>query len=152
MDITRRGSRSSSEGPPEWFTGKVHIEPVFHTTAPGRMQGASVTFEPGARSAWHTHPVGQTLIVTAGRGFVQSWGGPAEEIHPGDVVSCPPGEKHWHGATPDSAMTHLAIQEGLDGKVVNWMEKVGDDQYRQKRPVTSPTLGRDASRSTNRTS
>jgi len=133
MDIKRGGSRSSSEGPKEWFTGKVRIEPLFQTSAPGRVQGASVTFEPGARAAWHTHPLGQTLIVTAGRGFVQSWGGPVEEIHPGDVVSCPPGEKHWHGATPDTAMTHIAIQEGLDGKVVSWMDKVSDEVYRRIR-------------------
>ena len=133
MDIKRSASRSSIEGPAEWFTGKVHVEPLFQATAPGRAQGANVTFEPGARSAWHTHPLGQTLIVTSGRGFVQSWGGPVEEIHAGDVVSCPPGEKHWHGATPDSAMTHIAIQEELDGKVVNWMEKVGDELYRRIR-------------------
>ena len=114
----------------ESFTGKVRLEPLFRSTAPGRVQGASVTFEPAARSAWHSHPVGQTLIVTAGRGFVQSWEGPVVEIHPGDVVSCPPGEKHWHGATHDSAMTHIAIQEELDGKVVTWMEKVSDDIYR----------------------
>jgi len=115
----------------ESFTGKVRLEPLFRSTAPGRVQGASVTFEPAARSAWHSHPVGQTLIVTAGRGFVQSWEGPVVEIFPGDVVSCPPGEKHWHGATHDSAMTHIAIQEELDGKVVTWMEKVSDDIYRR---------------------
>jgi len=131
MDIKRSGSRSSSEGPMESFTGKERLEPLFRSTAPGRVQGASVTFEPAARSAWHSHPVGQTLIVTAGRGFVQSWEGPVVEIHPGDVVSCPPGEKHWHGATHDSAMTHIAIQEELDGKVVTWMEKVSDDIYRR---------------------
>src|SRR3989441_8384910 len=130
MDIKRGGSRSSSEGPTDWFTGKVRVEALFQASAPGRVQGASVTFEPGARSAWHTHPLGQTLIVTAGRGFVQRWGGPVEEIHPGGVVSSPPGEKHWHGATPDSAMTHIALQEELDGKVVNWMEKGSDEQYR----------------------
>ena len=133
MDIKRGGSRSSSEGPKEWFTGRVRIEPLFQASAPGRVQGASVTFEPGARSAWHTHPLGQTLIVTVGRGFVQRSGGPVEEIHPGDVVSSSPGEKHWHGATPHSAMTHIAIQEELDGKVVNWMEKVGDELYRRIR-------------------
>ena len=130
-DIKRSGSRPSSDGPKESFTGKVRIESLFQASDPGRAQGASVTFEPGARSAWHTHPLGQTLIVTAGRGFVQSWGGPVEEIHPGDVVTCPPEEKHWHGAAPDSAMTHIAIQEALDGKVVNWMEKVSDEQYRR---------------------
>ena len=133
MEIKRGGSRSSSEGSKESFTGNVRVEPLFQASAPGRVQGASVTFEPGARAAWHTHPLGQTLIVTAGRGFVQSWGGPVEEIRPGDVVSCPPEEKHWHGATPDSAMTHIAIQEELDGKVVNWMEKVGDELYRRIR-------------------
>ena len=138
MEIKRSASRSSSEGPAEWFTGKVRVEPLFQATAPGRAQGANVTFEPGARSAWHTHPLGQTLIVTAGRGFVQRWGGPVEEIHAGDVVSCPPGEKHWHGATPDSALSHLAIQEELDGKVVSWMEKVSGEQYQQKRPITRP--------------
>ncbi len=142
MDIKRSASRSSIEGPAEWFTGKVHVEPLFQATAPGRAQGANVTFEPGARSAWHTHPLGQTLIVTSGRGFVQSWGGPVEEIHAGDVVSCPPGEKHWHGATPDSALTHLAIQEELDGKVVSWMEKVSGEQYQQKRPITRPRPSR----------
>ncbi len=131
MDIKRSGSRLSTEGPKESFTGKVRIDRLFQASAPGRAQGASVTFEPGARAAWHIHPLGQTLIVTAGRGFVQSWGGPVEEIHPGDVVSCPPGEKHWHGATPDSAMTHIAIQEELDGKAVNWMEKVSDELYRR---------------------
>ena len=133
MEIKPGGSRSSSEGPTDWFTGKVRVEPLFQVSAPGRVQGASVTFEPRARTAWHTHPLGQTLIVTAGRGFVQSWGGPVEEINPGDVVLCPPGEKHWHGATPTSAVTHLAIQEALEGKVVNWMEKVSDDQYRRVR-------------------
>ena len=142
MDIKRSASRSSIEGPAEWFTGKVHVEPLFQATAPGRAQGANVTFEPGARSAWHTHPLGQTLIVTAGRGFVQRWGGPVEEIHPGDVVSCPPEEKHWHGATPESALTHLAIQEELDGKVVSWMEKVSGEQYQQKRPITRPRPSR----------
>src|SRR5437879_7660138 len=110
MDIKRRASRSSSEGPATWFTGKVRVEPLFQATAPGRAQGANVTFEPGARSAWHTHPLGQTLIVTSGRGFVQSWGGPVEEMHAGDVVSCPPGEKHGHGATQDSELKHLATK------------------------------------------
>ncbi len=131
MDIKRSGSRPANPGPAEWFTGKVRIEPLFQASAPGHAQGASVTFEPGARTAWHSHPLGQTLIVTAGRGFVQSWGCPVEEVHPGDVVSCPPGEKHWHGATPDSAMTHIGIQEDLDGRVVNWLEKVSDEQYRR---------------------
>ena len=133
MEIKRSGSRSSSEGPAESFTGKVRLERLFQASAPGRAQGASVTFEPGARTAWHTHPLGQTLIVTAGNGFVQVWGDAVEEIRLGDVVSSPPGEKHWHGATPDSAMTHIAIQEALDGKAVNWMEKVSDDLYRRIR-------------------
>ena len=131
MDITRGGSRSSSEGPMEWFSGKARIEPLFQASAPGRAQAARVTFDPGAHTAWHTHPLGQTLLVMAGRGVVQSWEGPVEEIRPGDVVSCPPEEKHWHGATPDSAMTHIAIQEELDGKVVNWMERVSDELYRR---------------------
>ena len=131
MDVSRSGSRSSREGPTEWFTGKVRIEPLFMSRGAGRAQGASVTFEPGARTAWHTHPLGQTLIVTAGRGLVQRWEGTVEEIHPGDVVSSPPGEKHWHGAMPDSEMTHIAIQEELDGKVVHWMEQVSDEQYRR---------------------
>jgi quercetin dioxygenase-like cupin family protein len=129
MEIKREGTRSAVQGPPDWFTGSVRVEPLFKASAPGRAQGAIVTFEPGARSAWHTHPLGQTLIVTAGRGFVQSWGGPVEEIRAGDVVSCPAGEKHWHGATRASPMTHIAIQEELDGKVVDWMEKVSDEQY-----------------------
>jgi quercetin dioxygenase-like cupin family protein len=136
MEIKRSGSRSSNDGPTEWFAGKVRIERLFQTSAPGRAQGSSVTFEPGARTAWHTHPLGQTLIVTAGRGFVQSWGSPAEEIHPGDVVSSPPGEKHWHGGTPASGMTHIAVQEELDGKAVIWMEQVSDELYRRS---LSPT-------------
>lgn len=134
MGINRQGSRPTGEGPAEWFTGKAWIEPLFQATAPGRVQGASVTLEPGARTAWHTHPLGQTLIVTAGHGFVQSWGGSIEEIHAGDVVSCPPGVKHWHGATPTAVMTHVAIQEALDGKVVDWMEKVTDEQYQGGKP------------------
>jgi quercetin dioxygenase-like cupin family protein len=129
MKIDRAGTQPSSKGPPEWFTGAVRIDPLFETVAPARARGASVTFEPGARTAWHLHPLGQTLIVTSGAGFVQSWGGPVQRIRPGDVVSCPPGEKHWHGASPETAMTHLAIQEALDGKVVEWMEKVTDEQY-----------------------
>ena len=130
MDIKRIGSQPSSKGPDDWFTGTVRIDSLFQAPAPARVAGASVTFEPGARTAWHTHPLGQTLIVTAGAGLVQREGGPVQEIHPGDVVWFPPEEKHWHGATPTTAMTHIAIQEALDGKVVEWMEKVTDTQYR----------------------
>jgi len=130
MDIKRSGSLASVKGPVEWFTGMVRIDPLFQASLPARVAGASVTFEPGARTAWHTHPLGQTLIVTAGCGRAQRWGGPIEEIRPGDVVRFPPGEKHWHGAGPATAMTHIAIQEQLDGKVVDWMEKVSDEQYR----------------------
>jgi quercetin dioxygenase-like cupin family protein len=131
MDIKRNGSQPSSKGPGDWFTGTVRIDPLFQANAPARASGASVTFEPGARTGWHAHPLGQTLIVTAGCGWAQRWGGPIEEIRPGDVVWIPPGEKHWHGAAPTTAMTHIAIQEQLDGKVVDWMEKVSDDQYRR---------------------
>ena len=131
MEIKRIGSQPSGKGPADWFTGSVRIDPLFQPNAPARTSGASVTFEPGARTAWHTHPLGQTLIVTAGFGWVQQEGGPIEEIHPGDVVSIPPSEKHWHGATPTTAMTHLAIQEALDGKPVDWLEKVSDEQYRK---------------------
>jgi quercetin dioxygenase-like cupin family protein len=131
MNITRIGSQSSAKGPDDWFTGTVRIDPLFQVHAPARAAGASVTFEPGARTAWHTHPLGQTLIVTAGCGWVQREGGPVEEIHPGDVVWFPPGEKHWHGATSTTAMTHTAIQEQLDGKVVDWLEHVSDEQYRK---------------------
>ncbi len=131
MDIKRNGSQPSGNGLAEWFTGAVRIDPLFHAPDPARVTGASVTFEPGARTAWHTHPLGQTLIVTSGVGWTQCWGGPKQEIRPGDVVWCPPGVKHWHGATPTSAMTHIAIQErDVDGKVVNWMEHVSDEQYR----------------------
>ncbi len=129
MDITRSGSKPSGKGPADWFTGTVRIDPLFSAPAPARVTGASVTFGPGARTAWHTHPLGQTLIVTLGRGRVQRWGGPIEEVTPGDVVWFPPGEKHWHGATSTSAMTHIAIQEALDGKAVDWMEKVTEEQY-----------------------
>ena len=125
MEIKKAGSQHSAQGSPEWFTGTVRIDPLLLA----RVVGASVTFEPGARTAWHTHPLGQTLIVTAGCGLVQHWGGPIEEIRPGDVVWISPGEKHWHGATPTMVMTHIAIQEQLDGKVVDWMEKVSDEQY-----------------------
>jgi quercetin dioxygenase-like cupin family protein len=130
MNITRNGSRASGKGPADWFTGAVRVDPLFEAPDPARARGASVTFEPGARTAWHTHPLGQTLIVTAGCGRVQREGGPIEEIRPGDVVWFPPGEKHWHGAAPATAMTHIAIQEALNGKVVDWMEQVSDEQYR----------------------
>jgi quercetin dioxygenase-like cupin family protein len=129
MKITRVGSQPSSKGPADWFTGTVRIDPLFQADAPARASGAAVTFEPGARTAWHTHPLGQTLIVTAGAGRVQRESGPVDEIHPGDVVQFAPNEKHWHGATPTTAMTHIAIQETLDGKNVDWMEKVTDEQY-----------------------
>ena len=129
MDIKRAGSQASEKGPAEWFTGTVRIDALFQANAPARAIGASVTFEPGARTAWHTHPLGQTLIVTAGCGRAQREGGPIEEIHPGDVIWFAPGEKHWHGAAPTTAMTHIAIQEQLDGKAVEWMEKVSDAQY-----------------------
>lgn len=129
MVIKRSGSQSSNEGPEEYFTGQVRIEPLFRAEAPARAVGVSVTFELGARTAWHTHPLGQTLIVTAGCGLAQRWGGPVETIRPGDVIWFPPGEKHWHGATATTGMTHIAIQEALDGKTVEWMEKVGDEQY-----------------------
>jgi len=129
MEINRAGSRPSRKGPTDWFTGSVRVDPLFNSHAPERAQGASVTFEPGARTAWHTHPLGQTLVVTFGVGRVQRWGGPVEEIRPGDVVWFPPGEKHWHGAAPDKAMTHIAIHEVLGGKAVDWLEKVTDAQY-----------------------
>ena len=130
MEIKRSGSQPSGKGPAEWFTGTVRIDPLVQASPPARTQGISVTFEPGARTAWHTHPLGQTLIVTAGCGLVQRWGGPVEEIRPGDVVWIPPGEKHWHGASPTTAMIHIAIYEELDGRAVEWMEKVNDEQYR----------------------
>ena len=131
MEIKRNGSQPSGKGPAEYFTGAVRIDPLFRRRSRPRGRGASVTFEPGARTAWHTHPLGQTLIVVSGLGWVQRWGGPIEEVRPGDVVWFPPGEKHWHGATPTTAMTHIAIQEELDGKTVDWMEKVSDEQYRK---------------------
>jgi quercetin dioxygenase-like cupin family protein len=131
MEIKRIGSQASNKGPAEWFSGTVRIDPLFQASDPARVAGSSVTFEPGARTAWHTHPLGQTLIVTFGCGWAQREGGPVEEIHPGDVVWFPPGEKHWHGATPTTAMTHIAIQESQNGKVVEWMEKVSDEQYRK---------------------
>jgi quercetin dioxygenase-like cupin family protein len=129
MEITRNGTRPSGKGPAEYFTGAVRIDVLFDPTAPARARGASVTFEPGARTFWHTHPLGQILVVTAGLGRVQRWGGPVEEIRPGDVVWIPPEEKHWHGAGPTTAMTHIAIQEQLDGKVVDWLEPVEEEQY-----------------------
>ena len=129
MDIKRIGSRPSGKGPADWFTGTVWIDPLFDAPDPARAAGAAVTFEPGARTAWHTHPLGQTLIVTAGCGWTQQWGGQRQEIRPGDVVWIPPNEKHWHGATATTAMTHIAIQEKLSGSPVQWMEKVTDDQY-----------------------
>ncbi len=129
MDIKRSGSRPSGKGPADYFTGAVRIDPLVKAEPPARAQGAHVTFEPGARTHWHTHPLGQTLIVTWGRGWTQSWGGPVEEIAPGDVVWFPPGEKHWHGATPTTGMSHIAIQEALEDKTVEWLEKVSDTQY-----------------------
>src|SRR5438128_6654737 len=129
ITITRAGSQPSNKGPAQFFTGSVRVDPLFPATAPSRMSAGSVTFEPGARSAWHTHPVGQILIVTAGVGRVQQWSGPVQDIRPGDVVRIPPGVKHWHGAVPTAAMTHIALQETLDGKNVDWLEKVSDEQY-----------------------
>ena len=129
MDIKRSGSQLSTKGPPEYFTGGVRIDPLFQASGPARAVGANVTFEPGARTAWHTHPLGQVLIVTAGCGLVQSWGGPVREIWPGDVITILPGEKYWHGAGATTAMTHTAIQEQLDGKTADWMEKVSDELY-----------------------
>lgn len=138
MEIKRKGSQASNEGPADWFTGIVRIDPLFEapplsmaSLRPADVRGASVTFEPGARTAWHTHPLGQTLIVTSGLGWAQRSGGPIEEIRPGDVIWFAPGEKHWHGASPTTAMTHIAIQEALEGQVVQWMGKVSDQQYRR---------------------
>ena len=130
MDIRRVGSRPSGKGPAEWFTGSVRMDPLMDAGEPARVAGAMVTFEPGARTAWHTHPLGQTLIVLTGVGRVQREGGPIEEIRPGDIVWFEPGEKHWHGASAEVAMSHLAIAEALDGKVVDWLEHVTDEQYR----------------------
>jgi len=129
MNINRNGSQPSGKGPAEYFTGTVRVDPLFEAHDPARTRGASVTFEPGARTAWHTHPLGQILIVMAGCGRAQRWGGPIDEIRPGDVIWFSPGEKHWHGATATTAMTHIAIQEQLDGKTVDWMERVSDEQY-----------------------
>src|SRR5579872_5670352 len=131
MDIKRSGTQPSGKGPADWFTGAVRLDPLFSAAAPARVTGASVTFEPGARTAWHTHPLGQTIIITAGYGWAQREGGPVEDIRPGDVVWFPPGEKHWHGATPTTAMTHIAIQEKLNGSPVQWMEQVTPEQYRR---------------------
>lgn len=129
MEIRLSGTQASAKGPSEYFTGTVRIDPLFDAPGPARALGVSVTFEPGARTAWHTHPLGQTLIVTSGCGLVQCLGGPARKLRPGDVLWCPPGEKHWHGATATTAMTHIAIVEKLDGKTVDWMEKVTDEEY-----------------------
>jgi quercetin dioxygenase-like cupin family protein len=129
MEIQKAGSVASAQGPAEWFTGTVRLDKLVDAPQPARIMAASVTFEPGARTAWHTHPLGQTLIVTAGCGRVQRWGGPIETIRPGDVVWIAPDEKHWHGAAPTTAMTHIAMQEKLDGKPVDWLEKVTDEQY-----------------------
>jgi quercetin dioxygenase-like cupin family protein len=131
MEIRRAGASPSARGPAEWFTGTVRIDPLFPVTAPARTAGNTVTFEPAARTAWHTHPLGQVLIVTAGRGLVQHDGGPVEEIRPGDVISVAPGERHWHGASPTTAMTHIAIQESLDGTAVAWLEQVSDAEYHE---------------------
>ena len=131
MNLIKSGTQPSKKGPADWFTGTVRIDSPFQAADPARVTGAIVTFEPGARTAWHTHPLGQTLVVMAGCGWVQREGGLIEEIHPGDVVWFPPGEKHWHGASPTTAMTHLAIQEQLNGQAGDWMEKVSDEQYRQ---------------------
>ena len=129
MRIIRNGTQPSTSGPADWFTGNVRIDSRFQGEAPARVSGAYVTFEPGARSVWHTHPLGQTLIVTSGLGWTRCEGGPKVEIAAGDIIWCPPGHRHWHGATATNAMTHIAIQETLDGKVVEWMEKVGDEDY-----------------------
>lgn len=133
MDIKRNGSRPSGKGPADWFTGIVRIDPLFQPADPARAAGASVTFEPGARTAWHTHPLGQTLIIVSGQGWAQREGGPIEELNPGDVVWFAPGEKHWHGATSTTAMTHIAIHEALDGKTVDWLEHVTDEEYTKEK-------------------
>jgi quercetin dioxygenase-like cupin family protein len=138
MEIKRSGTQASAKGPAETFTGNVRIDPLFQASDPARTMGVYVTFEPGARSAWHTHPLGQTLIVTAGCGLVQSAGGPAELIRAGDVVSCPPREKHWHGATATTAMTHIALVEQLDGKGVDWLEHVTGDEYEAANTAARP--------------
>jgi quercetin dioxygenase-like cupin family protein len=131
MDIKQSGTQPSSRGPAEYFSGTVRVDPLFQSPPPARAAGALVTFEPGARSAWHTHPLGQILLVTTGLGITQCWGEAPVLIRPGDVISCPPNKKHWHGATASAAMSHIAIQEGLDGKMVDWMEKVSDQDYQE---------------------
>lgn len=141
IKITRSGSQPPTNGPAEHFTGSVSVDLLFSANAPSHTSGSRVTFEPGARTAWHSHPVGQTLIVTAGKGWLQQWGGPVEEIRPGDVVSIPPGQKHWHGATASTSMTHIAIQESLDGKTVEWMEKVSDEQYANSQSTSEGVKG-----------
>ena len=138
MQIKRNGSQPSQTGPSDWFTGKVRIDPLFQAPGPAVFGGSAVTFEPGARSNWHTHPCGQTLIVTAGLGWTQCWGEEKVEIRPGDVVTCPPDKKHWHGATDNTAVTHIAIQESKNGKNVEWLEKVTDEQY-----FTPPKSGKE---------
>lgn len=131
MEIRRAGSQNSAKGPVDWFTGEVRIDPLFEAPEPARLRAATVTFEPAARTAWHTHPLGQTLIITSGYGWAQRWDGPIEEIRPGDVIWFAPNEKHWHGATATTAMKHIAIQETLDGKAVEWLEKVSNEQYQR---------------------
>ncbi len=131
MEIKRSGSAASRKGPADWFTGAVRIDPLFQAPEPARAGAGHVTFEPGARTMWHTHPLGQTLIITSGLGWVQRDGGAIEEVRAGDIVSFPPGEKHWHGASPANGMTHIAIQESINGKNVDWLEKVSDEQYRR---------------------
>jgi quercetin dioxygenase-like cupin family protein len=138
MELTHAGERVINAGPADYFTGTVHVEPLFDRPEPSRLVGASVTFEPGARTAWHSHPLGQTLIVTSGRGYHQCEGGPIDEIAAGDVILCPANTRHWHGATATTAMTHIALQEKLDGKVVTWMEKVTDEHYATARPRETP--------------
>ena len=141
IKVTRRGSRPSTQGPAEHFTGSARIDPLFSANTPSHASGGSVTFEPGARTAWHSHPLGQTLIVTGGRGWVQQWGGQVEGIRQGDVVWIPPGVKHWHGATASTSMTHIAIQESLNGKTVEWLEKVSDEQYRDSQSTEEGGTG-----------
>ena len=141
IKIVRSGSQQPGKGPAEYFTDSVEVQPLFPANAPSRTTGGTVTFQPGARSAWHTHPLGQTLIVTAGRGWVQQWGGPVEEIRQGDVVWIPPGVKNWHGATASTSMTHISIQESLNGKTVEWMERVSDQQYGNSQTTSGEVQG-----------